>query len=61
MIAYASTSFRKNLLGKSNAVGEEGHGASAAAVGRDWRAGEAASFEGQFLRYGEPECPGEAS
>ena len=43
------------------AVGEEGHGASAAAVGRDWRAGEAASFEGLFLRYGEPECPGEAS
>jgi len=27
----------------------------------DRRAGEAASFEGQFLHYGEPECPGEAS
>ena len=23
--------------------------------------GEAASFEGQFLRYGEPGCPGVAS
>lgn len=43
------------------AVGEEGRGASAAGVGRDGCAGEAASFEGQILRYREPECPGEAS
>lgn len=43
------------------AVGEEGRGASAAGVGREGCAGEAASFEGQILRYRELECPGEAS
>lgn len=43
------------------AVGEEGRGASAAGVGREGCAGEAASFEGQILRHREPECPGEAS
>lgn len=42
------------------AVGEEGRGASQ----QEWEemgAGEAASFEGQFLRYGESGCPGAAS
>lgn len=43
------------------AVGEEGRGASAAGVGREGCAGEAASFEGQILRYRERGVPREAS